>query len=51
MKYKLIIIWEGGEREEATYQEEQKANEAEEGYHKAFGTQILWTCVIPTRGE
>jgi len=46
--YKLIILWEGGEREEALYATEK---EAEKGYYTAFGKQIFWSCIIPTKGE
>ena len=48
--WKLIIIWEGGKREEAFYDTEQKAEEAERGYYMAFGKQIFWSCVIPQKG-
>lgn len=49
--YKLIILWEGGEREEALYATEKEAEEAEKGYYTAFGKQIFWSCIIPTKGE
>lgn len=49
--WKLIILWEGGKREEFFYDTEAKAEEAERGYHTAFGDQIFWSAVIPQRGE
>ena len=49
--WKLVIIWDDGKREEALYPTEREAEKAEEGYYMAFGAQIFWSCVIPTKGE
>ena len=46
--YKLIIIWNTGEREEHPYITEEEAINAGKGYKTAFGDQV-WTCVVPSR--
>lgn len=48
MKYKLIILWETGEREEYTYETKETAIEAQKGYRMAFGNQISWTAIDAT---
>lgn len=47
--WKLIVIFEDGTREEALYSTEKEAEEAEKGYHMAFGSQVFWSCVIPNK--
>lgn len=41
--YKLIVIWDSGEKEEATYETIEKAKEIEKGFRMAFGKQVQWT--------
>lgn len=41
--YKLIIIWYTGEKETYDYTTREEAEEAEKGYHMAFGNQIEWS--------
>ena len=45
MKWRLLIIWDTGEKEEAFYDTEEKAREIEAGYKMAFGAQVVFTCV------
>jgi LAS superfamily LD-carboxypeptidase LdcB len=49
-KYELVIIWETGERETATYNTREEAEEHENGYFMAFGNQISFMCVNQVRG-
>lgn len=42
-EYILIVIWYNGERDEYDYPTREEAEEAEKGYHMAFGNQISWT--------
>jgi hypothetical protein len=42
MEYKLIVIWETGEKEVHTYDTEEKAESIGDGYKMAFGNQISW---------
>lgn len=46
MKYKLIVVWYTGERNEYEFQTEEKAQEGERGFKMAFGNQITFTCII-----
>ena len=48
MRYKLIILWETGEREEYIYDSKTTAIEAQKGYRLAFGNQIAWTAIDTT---
>ena len=45
MKYRLLIVWDTGEKEENYYATEEKAKEIEAGYRMAFGSQIVFTCI------
>ena len=45
MKYRLLIIWDTGEKEENFYNTEEEAKEIEAGYKMAFGNQIAFTCI------
>ena len=42
--YELVIVWDTGEKEVFTYNTEEEAEKAGEGYKTAFGQQI-WYCV------
>lgn len=44
--YKLVIIWETGEKEEHLYNTKEEAENIERGMHKAFGKQISWTGIV-----
>lgn len=45
-KYRLVVIWEDREDpDEYDYDNEEKAHEAEHGFHMVFGKQVSWTCV------
>lgn len=46
-KYELVIIWETGEKEVHEYESQQLAEQAQQGYSKAFGKQIEWSGVRP----
>ena len=48
MRYRLLVIWYTGEKEEHTYTSYEKAKEAEKGYYTAFGNQIQFTCIDKT---
>ena len=45
MKYRLLIVWDTGEKEENFYSTEDEAKKIEAGYKMAFGTQIAFTCI------
>lgn len=45
MKYRLLIVWDTGEKEENFFDTEEKAKEIEAGYKMAFGNQIAFTCI------
>lgn len=45
MKYRLLIVWDTGEKEENFYNTEDEAKEIEAGYKMAFGNQIAFTCI------
>lgn len=42
MKYKLIVIWSTGEKEEHIYPTRESAEIAGKGYKTAFGDQVAW---------
>lgn len=46
--YKLIIVWDTGEREEHHFITEEDAIYAGRDYKIIFGNQV-WTCVVPSR--
>ena len=45
MKYRLLIVWDTGEKEENFYSTEEEAREIEAGFKMAFGNQIVFTCI------
>ena len=46
--YRLIVWYQDGTKEEATYTTEEEARKAEKGFYMAFGRQIASTLI--TRG-
>ena len=45
MKWRLLVIWDTGEKEENFYETEEQAMEIEAGFKMAFGAQIVFTCI------
>ena len=45
MKWRLLVIWDTGEKEENLYETEEQAMEIEAGFKMAFGAQIVFTCI------
>ena len=45
MKWRLLVIWDTGEKEENFYETEEQAMEIEAGFKMAFGSQIVFTCI------
>lgn len=43
--YKLIVWYQDGTKEEATYTTEEEARKAEKGFYMAFGNQIASTLI------
>lgn len=43
--YRLLIIWEDGQKAENYYKTEDEAKEIESGYYTAFGRQIQFSCI------
>lgn len=43
--YKLIVIWETGEKQVYAYKTEAEAEKAAQGFRMAFGKQVEWTGV------
>lgn len=48
-RYELVVIWDTGEKETATYDTEIEAKIIENGFHTAFGKQIQWTGIREVR--
>lgn len=48
MNYKLKIIYTDGTEEMAVYPSKEIAERHENGIHVALGTQVQFTCVMPT---
>ena len=45
MKYRLLVIWSSGEKNEFYYETREEAETIRNGYYTAFGNQISFTCI------
>lgn len=43
--YRLLIIWNDGQKEENYYGTEEEAKEIQSGYYMAFGSQVQFSCI------
>ena len=48
--YELVIVWLTGETDIFTYNTEEEAQKAADGYKIAFGSQVEWTGTRRKRG-
>ena len=45
MIYDLIVCWDDGNKDTFTFTSERSAEIAEQGFKKAFGDQVVFTCI------
>ena len=45
MIYDLIVCWDDGNKDTFTFTSERSAEIAEQGFKKAFGNQVIFTCI------
>jgi len=49
MRYRLLIVWEDGEKNEYFYKTREEAETIRDGYRTAFGKQISFMCIDTTK--